>query len=196
MTNWDAIVAHDGPVVWRTLWRLLADRTDVEECFQETFVAALKLARRETVDCWPAALCSLATARAMDRLRKRYRHRTSWQGNERRASAGQHLADATSPAAGPVELAVATELSERLRHALAQLPDRQAEIFSLHALSGWSHREVGERLGMTENAVGVAVHRARQRSGSPALRPTGYGRSRRRRVPSRSRRESRRPRMS
>ncbi len=164
MTNWDTIVANDGPVVWRTLWRLLADRTDVEECFQETFVAALKLARRQSVDCWPAALCNLATARAMDRLRKRYRRRELGRQRETgKSSASQQLADATSTDAGPVEQAVATELSERLRHALAQLPDKQAEIFYLHALCGWSHREVGERLRMTENAVGVAVHRARQR---------------------------------
>jgi hypothetical protein len=30
MTNWDTIVANDGPMVWRTLWRLLANRADVE----------------------------------------------------------------------------------------------------------------------------------------------------------------------
>ena len=73
MTNWETIVANEGPAVWRTLWRLLADREDVEDCFQETFVAALKVARLQTVQCWPALLCSLATARAMDVLRKRYR---------------------------------------------------------------------------------------------------------------------------
>lgn len=164
MTNWDSIVANDGPVVWRTLWRLLANRADVEECFQETFVAALKLARRQTVDCWPAMLCSLATARAMDRLRKRYRRRELGnQAESGRSSNSQQLADTPSTAAGPVEQAVATELSERLRCALAQLPDKQAEIFSLHVLCGWSHHEVAERLQMTDNAVGVAVHRARLR---------------------------------
>jgi DNA-directed RNA polymerase specialized sigma24 family protein len=63
MTNWDAIVANDGLMVWRTLWRLLANRHDVEECFQETFLAALKVSRRQAVDSWPALLCTLATAR-------------------------------------------------------------------------------------------------------------------------------------
>ena len=54
MTNWDAIVANEGPLVWRVLWRLLGQREDVEECFQETFLAALMLSRREAVGCWPA----------------------------------------------------------------------------------------------------------------------------------------------
>ena len=163
MTNWDTIVANDGPMVWRTLWRLLANRHDVEECFQETFLGALKVSRRQAVDSWPALLCSLATARAMDQLRKRYR-----QGDRRRNSGdgGDPVAtlqaDVSSTNAGPVEQAVAAELSERLREALSHLAERQAEMFYLHALCGWSHREIGERLSLTENAVGVTIHRARQ----------------------------------
>jgi RNA polymerase sigma factor (sigma-70 family) len=43
------------------------------------------------------------------------------------------------------------------------LPERQAEVFFLHALCGWSHREVSQRMEMTENAVGVTIHRVRQR---------------------------------
>ncbi|HUE13657.1 MAG TPA: sigma-70 family RNA polymerase sigma factor [Planctomycetaceae bacterium] len=162
MTNWDTIVAHDGPAVWRILWRLLANREDVEECFQETFVTALTFSRRQSVDCWPALLCSLATARGMDRLRTRYR-----QAAHRRdchdVSHGRRLAEATSTDADPAEHAVAEELSERLREALSKLPERQAEVFYLHALCGWSHRELGERMRMTDNAVGVTIHRARQR---------------------------------
>jgi RNA polymerase sigma-70 factor, ECF subfamily len=164
MTNWDAIVASDGPAVWRTLWRLLADRADVEECFQETFLAALRLSEREQVQSWPAVLCSIATARAMDRLRRRYRvagRRATEPGGE--VQARECLAEAASTEASPEQRAVAAELSDRLREALTQLPERQAEVFYLHALCGWSHREVGERMQMNESAVGVAIHRARQR---------------------------------
>jgi RNA polymerase sigma-70 factor, ECF subfamily len=161
MTNWEAIVADDGPAVWKLLWRLLADRADVEECFQETFIAALKVSGRQEVECWPAMLCSLATARAMDRLRQRYRegHRFGKDGGPRE----RQLAEVASTDAGPAEQAVAAELSERLREALAQLPEKQAEAFYLRALCGWTHRQLGERLRMTENAVGVTIHRARQR---------------------------------
>jgi len=165
MTNWAAIVANEGPAVWRTLWRLLAHRADVEECFQETFVSALELSRRQAVESWPAVLCSLATVRAMDRLRKRYR-RGGFAHNleDELCSDPRKLAEsALAPDAGPVEQAVAAELSERLREALSQLPERQAELFYLHALCGWSHRELGQRMQLTENAVGVTIHRARQR---------------------------------
>ena len=163
MTNWDAIVASDGPLVWRTLWRLLADRADVEECFQETFIAALKLSRRQPVACWSAVLCSIATARGLDRLRSRYRPGGRQLSGVGEASLGRRLSEVTSTEASPEQRAVAAELSERLREALVELPERQAEIFYLHALCGWSHRELGERMQMTENAIGVTIHRARQR---------------------------------
>lgn len=165
MSNWDTIIARDGPLVWQTLWRLLGNRADVEECFQETFVSAIKLARKQSIASWPAALCTLATARAMDRLRSRYRRQGS-PGRHQSAGLAAVSFDQTElidQDAGPVEQAVASELSERLRQALAQLPDRQAEIFYLHALCGWNYREIGERWQMTENAIGVTVHRARQR---------------------------------
>ncbi|HEX4412649.1 MAG TPA: sigma-70 family RNA polymerase sigma factor [Lacipirellulaceae bacterium] len=162
-TNWDAIVADHGCAVWETLWRLLGNRADAEDCFQETFVAAWKFSRRQTVECWAALLCSLATARAIDRLRERYRlFRNHGHDAASKRMVGPSAAEAVSTAAGPVEQAVAAELSDRLRAALGQLSEKQAEIFSLHVLSGWSQREIAERLKMTDNYVGVTIYRARQ----------------------------------
>jgi RNA polymerase sigma factor (sigma-70 family) len=164
MTDWNAILASEGPLVWRTLWRLLADRTDVEECFQDTFLAALVLSRRESVQCWPALLCSLATARGLDRLRQRYRRDGRSRGDDGGAClAGLRVGEPATTEAGPVEQAIATELSDRLREALSQLPEKQAEVFYLHALCGWSHRQLGERMNMSDSTVGVTLHRARKR---------------------------------
>jgi RNA polymerase sigma-70 factor, ECF subfamily len=162
MTNWDAIVASNGPLVWHTLWRLLTDRMDVEECYQETFVAALKLSRRETIGSWSGALCTIATARAMDRLRQRYRQRDRRSRGAGSEESVGRMSEAISTEASPEQRAIATELSERLREALTQLPERQAVIFYLHAVCGWSRSELGERMQMTDNSIGVTIHRARQ----------------------------------
>jgi RNA polymerase sigma factor (sigma-70 family) len=164
VTDWDSIVAEHGCAVWETLWRLLGNRADAEDCFQETFVAAWKFSHRQAVECWAALLCSLATARAVDRLRDRYRRvGIGAQDVTNRLMISPSEAEAVSTAAGPVEQAVAAELSERLRGALGRLPEKQAEVFSLHVLSGWSQREIAQRMKMTENFVGVTIHRARQR---------------------------------
>jgi RNA polymerase sigma-70 factor (ECF subfamily) len=156
MTDWDAIVRDEGPAIWRTLWRLLSNRSDVDECFQETFLAAMQYSRSAAIRHWSAFLQRLATARAMDRLRKRYQQR----------DVTDELADANAAVSsrpGPVEQSVAAELSEQLRRALARLPEPQAESFALYALSGWSYDEIGRQLGMSSSNVGVTIHRARLR---------------------------------
>jgi RNA polymerase sigma-70 factor (ECF subfamily) len=161
MTDWEAILQHKGPAVWRTLWRLLGNRADADDCFQETFLAALQFSRAQSVRHWSALLQRLATARAVDRLRSRYRLRNAMGG----LTGDSDVDAATSPRPGPVELAAASELSDRLRSALARLPDQQAEIFSLHALSGWSYEEIGRQLNLSASNVGVTLHRARHRLG-------------------------------
>ena len=160
MTDWDTLVAQEGPTVWRILWKLLGDRADVEDCFQETFVTAVELSRREAVTSWPAVLIRMATARGMDRLRSRYRMRRCQVVLE---AAALGNAGGTTSTDDPVALAIASELSERLREGLTQLPNLHSEIFILHALQGWSYREIAERMNMSETAIRTTIHRARQR---------------------------------
>ena len=159
MIDWDGIIDREGPAVWRTVRRLLTRRADAEECFQETFLAALQLWRRQPVRSPRAALQRLATARAIDRLRRRYRDAG------RLAGATSHAVPDSLPDVGPSppERADASELAEALRAALAQLPEKQADAFCLHCLDGYSYREVAEVLGVSGDNVGVLIHRARAR---------------------------------
>src|SRR2546430_7859730 len=76
MIDWEGIVAREGQGVWRRVYRLLGNRADSEEVFQETFLAALSFSKREVVESWGALLHRLATARAVDRLRQRQRRNT------------------------------------------------------------------------------------------------------------------------
>jgi RNA polymerase sigma-70 factor (ECF subfamily) len=155
--DWEGILRDHGPTVWRTLWRLLGHRADVEECFQEVFLNALQLHQRRPGTQFSAILQTMATARAVDRLRRRYVRRNEPNGEV----AWVDQAITTEPS--PSQLLEAKELSDRLRIALARLPEKQAEIFCLHALSGWSYQEIGQAMEMSSNAVGVTIHRTRQR---------------------------------
>ena len=53
------------------------------------------------------------------------------------------------------------ELCEKLREALIKLPCRQAEAFCMRYLNDMSQKEIASQLGITNNAAGVLVHRAR-----------------------------------
>ena len=152
MPDWEEILRRDGPAVWRTAYRLLGNRSDAEDCFQETFLAAVKVSRREPVRHWRSLLVRLAATRAIDRLRRR---RTAGRGVDWDAVPGR--------AQSPEQSAEDAELSDRLRDALAGIPGRQAEVFCLHCLEGWSYEEIAAQLGLSANAVGVLLHRARKR---------------------------------
>jgi RNA polymerase sigma-70 factor (ECF subfamily) len=155
MIDWDELMRHEGPAVWRTAYRLVRNRADADECFQETFLAALEVSHRQPVRNWPALLQRLATTRAIDRLRKRVRRRRH-----------EEIADITlveSIEEDPSQHAEAAELAGALRWAVTQLPAKQAEVFCLHELGDWSYQQIADQLGITVNAVGVILHRTRHK---------------------------------
>jgi RNA polymerase sigma-70 factor, ECF subfamily len=154
MSNWSEILSRDGAIIWQTAYRLLGNAADADECFQEACVAALAASGRETVRDWRALLQRTATARAMDRLRERYRRAR----HEGPGDVATLIGDDPSPVQG----AEAAELAERLREALTTLPPQQAQVFCLHALDGWSYAEVADHLDLSVDHVGVLLHRARK----------------------------------
>ena len=167
MTDWSAHIREYGPLVWRTAYRLLTHEADAADCFQQTFLAAVELEKRRTVRHWPAALQRIATARALDQLRERYR--TAWRSNELPDDCPDGQSNAT------VERAAGNELSERLRIALTEIDARQAEAFCLIALDGHSYDEAALEMTVKVNHVGVLLNRAKSalREKLHAFAPTG-----------------------
>jgi RNA polymerase sigma factor (sigma-70 family) len=156
MVDWDGIVSREGPGVWRTLYRLLGNRADAEDCFQETFLNAVTLWRRERIEYPHAMLQRLATMRALDRLRKRYRR-------AKRETLFEEDFDFAANQPKPHQSAEAAELSDRMRAALSHLPEKQATAFCLFHLDGWDYQQIAGHLKATPNAVGVLLHRARHK---------------------------------
>lgn len=153
MPDWEDILSRDGKAVWQTAYRLLGNHADAEECFQDAFLAALEVSRRENVRNWRALLQRLATARAIDRLR-----------SKRRQLKFQLVPDWDAvPGHEPIASRIAEdgELAESLRTWLGHLPARQAEVFCLHCLEEWSYQDVAQHLEISVDSVGVLLHRAR-----------------------------------
>jgi RNA polymerase sigma factor (sigma-70 family) len=159
MVNWESILAEHGSAVWRTVYRLLDHDADALDCYQETFLAAWRFARRQSVADWPSFLVTLATRRAMDRLRQRYRARILSLPIDR-------VPEPSSEADCPLRPARAAELMDRVRRAMAELPDKQAGVFWLSCLEGLSHQQIGDRMQIPPGEVRVLLHRARTRLGA------------------------------
>jgi RNA polymerase sigma factor (sigma-70 family) len=152
--DWQTIVTECGPLVWRTAYRLLGNHADAADCFQDTFLAALELSRRQPVRNLSGLLVRLATTRAIDRLRQRGRH-------EQCQAAGRDCDETGS--ASPADEAQAQELVGQLREAIGQLPAPEAKVFCLRYLSEMSYRQIASELGIGINLVGVSLYRAKAR---------------------------------
>ncbi|MHC4119061.1 MAG: RNA polymerase sigma factor [Planctomycetota bacterium] len=154
MIDWQIIIDEHGPTVWRTAYRLLGNRADAADCFQETFVSALGFCRCRRVRNFSAFLTRLATARAIDQLRRRFR-----RANVSSGPVGLPDVQCTNP--GPAQEAQQQELTDGLRESLSELPPREAQAFCLRYFNDMSYRQIADELGINANAAGVLLHRAR-----------------------------------
>jgi RNA polymerase sigma-70 factor (ECF subfamily) len=137
--------------VYNASLRILGNAADAEDVTQDTFVAALQ--RMSTYDPAQAIgpwLRAIARNRAIDVLRRRAR------------------APELDVAHGPSAEALAIERleAERVRAALAQLPDRDRAMLVLRYWEDQPVEAVARALGMTDGAVRVALMRARRTLGA------------------------------
>jgi RNA polymerase sigma-70 factor (ECF subfamily) len=136
------------------VWRLLGHAADTEDVVQEALLDAFRLHAAQPVDNWGGLVRHLATRRAIDRLRKRRAENLVPLGSF----------EISAPESGqPESVAVERELADRLRWAVAELPDREASVFSLRYFGEMSNGEIARTLGISTDAVGVALHKARTR---------------------------------
>ena len=154
--DWQMAVEKHGPAVWQKVYRLLGDEADAADCFQETFMSALKVSHRQYIYNLGGLLDRLATARAIDVLRQRIRER-----NFSREKNYVYEPEDTNP--GPPVEVQRRELSVLLREAIGTLPRLEAEIFSLRYFNDMSYRQISKELGLQPGTVGAFLHRARNK---------------------------------
>ena len=154
VVDWKMIIKEHGPVVWQTAYRLLGNDADAADCFQETFICALELSRRQRVRNFPALLIRLATTRAIDQLRRRFRR-------ERVGNNAHDQFEEPDNNPDPVQNAQQRELADQLRTAITQLPPQEAQVFCLRYVNDMSYREIAHELDIKTSAAGVILHRAK-----------------------------------
>jgi RNA polymerase sigma factor (sigma-70 family) len=144
----DIIAAH-ADVVWRTVYRLLNNHEDALDCYQQTFVDAVRLDGTK-VQSWRSTLCCIATRRAMDQLRHRYRAQNIQSLTNTELSTQER----------PDQRILDDELRGQIRDALATLPDQQAEAFWLRHIEQLDSQEIAGQMNLQPGNVRVLVHRA------------------------------------
>jgi RNA polymerase sigma-70 factor (ECF subfamily) len=160
VTDWERIVREHGPMVFGTAWRILGHAADTEDVVQDVFLEVFRLRADGSVRSWAGYLRKMAACRALDRLRQKRRPVVSLNGLALR-----------SPAPGPELLAAEKELADRLREAIAELPEREAEVFCLRYFDDLSYQDIANALDINAGAVAQALHKARARLETMLLEP-------------------------
>jgi RNA polymerase sigma factor (sigma-70 family) len=134
-----------------TVWRFLVasvGRADADDCFQETFIAALRaypeLGSRRREHNLRAWVLTIAHRKALDAHRARARRPTP-------VADPAEVGDATAPAAGPGR-------DEALWQAVEELPERQRTAVVLRFVGDLAHREIATAIGCSEDAARRSLH--------------------------------------
>jgi RNA polymerase sigma-70 factor (ECF subfamily) len=105
-------------------------------------------------------LLTIGRRKALDRLRARKRSREDTLGSDRT------FEDIPSTAPDPSSEVEGSELRERVRAALNELPDEQREVLELGYFSGLSQSEIadatGQPLGTVKTRMRLAMQKLRE----------------------------------
>lgn len=137
--------AHREPVL--AYLRATVGPSDAEDCFQETFIAALRAYERMDGHHPRAWVMTIARRKAIDHHRARARRA------EPRAELPERASLDGVPREGP---------DERVRAAVAALPDAQREAIALRYAADLPYREIAAALGCSEQAARRRVADARR----------------------------------
>jgi len=138
----DAVVDEHGPVVYRVLARMVGPH-DAQDCWQETFLAALRaypaLPADSNVRGW---VVTIAHHKAIDHIRARQRR-------------PQTALPAVDPPSAPQP-----EPDDELWAGVAALPEKQRLAVTYRFVADLSYRAIGELLGNSEAAARQNVREA------------------------------------
>src|SRR5690606_9230937 len=153
----DFVNEHRGRVYGVAL-RVVSDPELAADVVQETFLRAWRgLARfrgESQISTW---LHRIAVNTALTA-----RRRAARDENASLDSIDEVVAEST-PYVDPERRGEVLDLRARLEAALDSLPPGQKAVVVLKDMEGWSHAEIADRLGISESAAKVRLHRAHRK---------------------------------
>ena len=141
------LVERHSRSVFRLAFRITGNESDADEIVQETFMRAYReIHRYESRASFATWIHTIARNLALDTLRKN--------------RPGTTELELVSPAPTPERLASSQLLGERIAEALKGLSLHERAAFTLRHYEGVPLLEIGESLGLSENATKQSIFRA------------------------------------
>jgi RNA polymerase sigma-70 factor (ECF subfamily) len=169
----DQLVRRHLAVAHRVAVRVLNDTHDAQDACQDAFIQALKhIESCEKPEAFRAWLLTIVRNRAHNLVKsRRVRTTEPLESVESFAPGGED----------PSRSAYRSEVRQRIDEALGGLTEIQRSVIVMFDGEGWTHKEIGERLGISEGSSRVHLHvaRGKLRERLGVLRPFGGGDERR-----------------
>lgn len=151
----EGIFRENQAHVYSAAYRVTGSTQDAEDVLQTVFLRLL--GRGDDLDLSPspgAYLHRAAVNAAIDLMRARSRSQSIPLDDVVVELPGGRPLD-------PARQQQDREIRRRLREAILELSPKSAEVFCLRFFEGVGNREIARMLGMSQIAVGVTLHRAR-----------------------------------
>lgn len=141
-------------------YRFFFDQDTAEELSQEVFLKVYKAGSGyKPTARFSTWIFKIATHSCLNELRRdKYRARMDSIDSEE-GLAGKDLADGRD---GPHDQMEAMERKKRISRALRSLPGNQRAALLLREYHGFSYKEIGDQLNMTEAGIKSLIHRGRE----------------------------------
>ena len=146
----------------RIAYQYLRDVHDADEAVQDAFVKVFTHIASYSEDLpFEVWFTRILVNGCLD-LRKARSRRLRWV-LPATSSSDAAPREPVAPQAGPEETLLASERGRHIAAAVAQLPERQRDVFTLCQIGGQSANEVSRALGLSEATVRVHLFRAIRR---------------------------------
>ena len=151
MPGLEQIFLDHKELVFRAAYRVTGNATDAEDVLQSVFLRLARLEKFPEIANLPGYLHRSAVNASLDLLRGRKDSQTLSLDED------PNRAELPSADHGPHS----AELRDWLRHALARLNPRWAEMFVLRFIEDRSNREIAAIMKTSPAVVAVVLHRTR-----------------------------------
>ena len=143
--------------------RMVGNRADAEDLFQETFVRVYKhLDRFQTSGRFRPWVYAIATNLCKDRFKYRSRHKTVSLDDDRRGegSPSSMLDRVAASEASPSDRARESEMAGLLESAISRLSPRHRPVFLMARYEDMSYDEISRTLGIPVGTVKSRMNKA------------------------------------
>ncbi len=163
--EFEKLVVQESPRLFRVIVRMVGDDDEARSIMQETFLQAyqrLDTFRRESkLTTWLYAI-GINQARAALRKAKRTSSLDDQDVERMQPTFTKGMFSGSVDAWSPLQMAELSERKRLVHDAISKLPPDYKEVVIMRDIEQLSTDEVAEALNITNGAVRVRLHRARQ----------------------------------